>query len=99
MTGTAIQIQYYASCTTRTDTMARKRPIQRQQYNIGKTSTVKWQSSIQRDTNKDALQENVYRAQLTTLSLNYPYTTEDRTKPYLAKLVKDLIKHYKENRN
>ena len=32
------------------------------------------------------------------LSLNYSYTTEDRTKPYQDKLVKDLIKDYKENR-
>ena len=28
--------------------------------------------------------------------LSHPYTTEDRTEPYLAKLVKDLIKDYKE---
>ena len=32
---------------------------------------------------KDALQEIVHRAQLTTLS--HPYITKDRTKPYLAK--------------
>ena len=28
--------------------------------------------------------------------LSHPYTTKDRTEPYLAKLVKDLIKDYKE---
>jgi len=39
------------------------------------------------------------RAQLTTLSLKPPYTTKDRTKPYRDKLVKDLIKGYKGNRN
>ena len=33
------------------------------------------------------------------LSLNYPYITEDGTKPYLAKPVKDLAKDYKGNRN
>ena len=33
------------------------------------------------------------------LSLSHPYTTEDRAKPCLAKLVKDLIKDYKGNRN
>ena len=48
---------------------------------------------------KEAPQEIVHRAQLTTLSLNHPHTTEDGTEPYLAKPVKDLIKHYKENRN
>jgi transcriptional accessory protein Tex/SPT6 len=48
---------------------------------------------------KEALQEIVHRAQLTTLSLSHPYTTEDRTEPYLAKLVKDLVKDYKGNRN
>jgi hypothetical protein len=31
---------------------------------------------------------------MTTLS--HPYTTGDRAEPYLAKLVKDLIKDYKE---
>ena len=40
------------------------------------------------------MQEIVHRPQMTTLS--HPYTTEDRTEPYLAKLVKDLIKDYKE---
>ena len=98
-TVTAIQIQYYTSCTTRTDTAARKRPVQRQQYNIGKTSTAKWQSSIQRGTDEEALQEIVHRAQLTTLSLSHPHTTEDGTKPYLAKPVKGLIKDYKGNGN
>ena len=39
------------------------------------------------------------RAQLTTLSPNYPRTTEDRAEPCLAKLVKDLVKGYKGNRN
>jgi hypothetical protein len=48
---------------------------------------------------KEALIEIVYRAQLTMLSLSYPYTTEDRTELYLAKLVKDLVKDYKGNRN
>ena len=33
------------------------------------------------------------------LSLSYPSTTKDRTKPYLAKLEKGLIKDYKGNRN
>ena len=33
------------------------------------------------------------------LSPSYPYATEDKTEPYLAKLVKDLAKDYKENRN
>ena len=33
------------------------------------------------------------------LSPSYPYTTKDKTEPYLAKLVKDLTKDYKENRN
>jgi len=37
--------------------------------------------------------------QLTIISLNYPYTTKDRTKPYLTKLVNDLVKDYKGNRN
>ena len=45
---------------------------------------------------KDVLQEIVHRAQLTTLSLSHPQTTKDGTKLYLAKLVKDLIKDYKE---
>ena len=42
------------------------------------------------------MQEIIHRAQLTILSLNHPHTTEDRTEPYLAKLVKDLIKDYKQ---
>ena len=33
------------------------------------------------------------------LSPNRPYTTEDGTKLYLAKLVKGLIKDYKRNRH
>jgi len=33
------------------------------------------------------------------LSLNYPYITKDGTKLYLAKLVKDLAKDYKGNKN
>jgi hypothetical protein len=45
---------------------------------------------------KDTLQEIIHRAWLTTLSLSYPYTTKDGTKPYLAKLEKGLIKDYKE---
>jgi hypothetical protein len=32
---------------------------------------------------------------MTTLSLSHPYATKDGTKPYLAKLVKGLIKDYK----
>ena len=36
---------------------------------------------------------------MTTLSLNYLYAIEDRTRLYLAKLVKDLVKDYKKNRN
>ena len=48
---------------------------------------------------KDAPQENVYRAQLTTSSLNHPHTTKDGTEPYPAKPVKDLVKDYKGNRN
>jgi len=48
---------------------------------------------------KKALQEIVYKAQLTTLSPSHPYATKDRTKPYLAKLVKGLIRDYKGNRN
>jgi hypothetical protein len=47
----------------------------------------------------DALREIVYGAQLTALSPSYPYATEDRTKPYLAKPVKDLVKDYKGNRD
>ena len=50
----------------------------------------------ERDVDKDAMQEIVYRVWLTTLSLSYPYITEDRSEPYLAKLVKDLIKDCKE---
>jgi hypothetical protein len=45
---------------------------------------------------KDALQEIVHKTWLTTLSLSHPYTTEDRTEPYLARLVKDLVKDCKE---
>ena len=33
------------------------------------------------------------------LSLNYPYATKDGTEPYLAKLVKGLIKDYKGSSN
>jgi hypothetical protein len=44
---------------------------------------------------KEALQEIIHRAQLTTLSPSHPHATEDRTKPYLAKLVKDFVKDYK----
>jgi len=40
-----------------------------------------------------------YRVQLTTLSLSHPHATKDRIKPYLARLVKDLNKDYKGNRN
>jgi hypothetical protein len=45
------------------------------------------------------MQEIVHRAQLTTLSLSHPQTTEDGTKLYLAKLVKGLVKDYKGNRD
>jgi len=48
---------------------------------------------------KKALQEIVYRARLITLSLSHPHATKDRTKPYLAKLVKGLVRDYKGNRN
>jgi hypothetical protein len=53
----------------------------------------------ERATDKDALQEIVHRARLTTLSLSYPYATKDRTKPYLAKQVKDRVKDYKGSRH
>ena len=36
---------------------------------------------------------------MTTLSLSHPYITKNRTKPYLAKLVKDFTKDYKGNRS
>jgi len=45
------------------------------------------------------LYKRLYRAQLTTLSLNHPYAIKDRTKPYWDKLVKDLVRNYKGNRN
>jgi len=45
---------------------------------------------------KDALQEIVYRAQLTTLNLSYPHATKDRTEPCLAELVKGLIEDTRE---
>jgi hypothetical protein len=48
---------------------------------------------------KEALQDIVHRAQLTTLSPSHPRTTKDGTKPYLAKLIKGLVKHYKGNGN
>ena len=68
--------------------------MQRQQHDIGEQAS--WNDKVvyERDVDKDAMQEIVYRPQMTTLS--HPYTTEDRTEPYLAKLVKDLIKDYKE---
>ena len=76
------------------DTAARKGPVQRQQHDI--REQVLWNDKVvyKRDVNKDAMQEIIYRPQITTLS--YPYMTKDRTKPYLAKLVKDVIKDYKE---
>jgi len=98
MTITAIRVQYCASCTTRTDTAARKGSVQKQQHNISNQVPRKRQSSIRRGSDKDALQEIAHRTQLTIISLNHPYTTEDRTKPYWDKLVKDLVKDYKENR-
>jgi len=48
---------------------------------------------------KDALQEVVYGAQLTTINPSHPHATEDRIKPHLAKLVKDFVKDYKGSRN
>ena len=45
------------------------------------------------------LYKRLNRAQLTTLSLNYPHMTKDRAELCLAKLVKDLVKGYKGNRN
>src|ERR1700733_5626920 len=54
---------------------------------------------MQRDTDKDALREIVYRAQLTTLSPSHPHATEDRTKPYLTNPVKGFVKDYKGNSN
>ena len=84
-TVTAIRIQYCASCTTRTDTAARKGPVQRQQHDIGEQAPWNDEAVYERDVDKDAMQEIVHRPQMTTLS--HPYTTEDRTEPYLAKLV------------
>ena len=81
------------------DTTVRKGSIQKQQHSISDQVPRKRQSSTQRGTDKDALQEIIHRTQLTTLSLSHPYTTKDKAKPYLAKLVKDLIKDYKGNRN
>ena len=71
--------------------------MQRQQHDIGEQAS--WNDKVvyERDVGKDDMQEIVHRPQMTTLS--HPQTTEDGTKPYLAKLVKDLIKDYKRNRN
>ena len=68
--------------------------MQRQQHDIGEQALWNDEAVYERDVDKDAMQEIVHRPQMTTLS--HPYTTEDRTEPYLAKLVKDLIKDYKE---
>ena len=95
-TVTAIRIQYCASCTARTDTAARKGPIQGQQHNIRKQAPRNGKAVYEGDTDKETLQEIVHRARLTTLCPSYPHATEDRTEPYLAKLVKDLVKDYKE---
>ena len=70
--------------------------MQRQQHDIGEQAPRNDRAVYKRDVDKDVLQEIVYRAQLTTLSLSHPRTTEDRTEPYLDKLVKDLVKDYKE---
>ena len=68
--------------------------MQRQQHDIGEQAS--WNDKVvyERDVDKDAMQEIVYRPQMTILS--HPYTTKDRTELYLAKLAKDLIKDYKE---
>ena len=70
--------------------MARKGPIQRQQHDIGKQAPRDGKVVYEGDTDKGALQENVHGAQLTTLSLSYPYATEDGTEPYLAELSEGL---------
>ena len=99
MTVTAIRIQYCTSCTTRTDTAARKGPIRCSSIILHNKHRGNGKAVYEEALTKDVLQEIVYRAQLTTLSLNHPYMTEDRTRPYLARLVKDHVKDYKGNRN
>jgi len=61
-----------------------------QHYDIGKQAPRNGKAVYEEALTKDVLQEIVHRAQPTTLSLNHPYTTEDRAKP-----VKDLVKDYK----
>ena len=68
--------------------------MQRQQHDIGEQAPWNDEAVYERDVDKDAVQEIVHRPQMTTLS--HLYTTKDRTEPYLAKLVRDLIKDYKE---
>ena len=70
-----------------------------QQHNIRKQAPWNGKAVYKETLIKDVLQEIGHRAQLTILSLNYPYTTKDGTRLYLARLVKDLIKDLKENRN
>ena len=75
--------------------MVRKGPVQRQQHDIGEQAPRNDGAAYERDVDRDVLQEIVHRAQMTTLSLSHPRTTEGRTEPYLDKLVKDLVKDYK----
>ena len=49
-----IRIQYCASCTIRTDTAARKEPIQGQQYNIRKQAPRNGKAAYKRDADEDA---------------------------------------------
>ena len=51
---TVIQIQYCASCTTRTDTAARKEPVQGQQYDIRKQAPRNGKAAYKRDADEDA---------------------------------------------
>jgi len=68
-TATAIRIQYCASCMTRTDTAARKGPIQGQQHDIGKQPPRNGKAAY-KETLIKMLRKRSDRAQLTTLSLN-----------------------------
>ena len=70
--------------------------MQRQQHDIRKQAPRNGKAGYERGADKETLQEIVHRARLATLSPGYPHATKDRTEPYLAKLVKDLIKDYKE---
>ena len=73
--------------------------MQRQQHDIREQAPWNDEAVYERDVDKDAMQEIVHRARLTTLSPGYPHATEDGTKPCLAKPVKDFVKDYKGNRN